>query len=639
MPLVDLTAPAGVTTEITDYQAGLRYTSADKVRFKYDQAEKIGGWVKRNATNNDPMSGVPRNIFPHRDKDGRKMILFGTSTHVYAEYANVSYDITPYKTDNVALTNPFATGASGTTITVTDAGNEIARTSPPSRIVISTVNGGASTVTFNGMTITAGEYLATWVSSSTYTLTAVSTGATPGSITGTSSGAGSGGGAVVLRYLISNGPEDGLTGYGFGTGLWGSSSWGTARTSGTGVVLSPRVWTMDAWGEDVIASIGGGEDTIYYFDISAFITAKDTTPSALDYRGTTLGWYVTSVGGSSAEIPTKVGIVLVSTPDRHVVIFGSNPEGSSTYDRMTVRWCSKESLSNWNTAITNTAGSVRLGTGTNIEAAAKARGQMVLWTDVDMYGMQFTGPPFTFSFQQLGEASGTISKNSPSMIEGASYWMGVDNFYAFDGAVKTLKCPVLNHVFDSFNQTQREKVFSAEIIEFNEIWWFYPSSGQTEVDKYVIYNYIDNTWSIGSLARTAWNDAGIYEYPTATDLNGYSYKQEFGYNNEAGAMTASIETGFFTGDQAGNSIYFVDKIIPDTTFVGTGTKQVTFTLKSKLYPSTTQTSKTATVLDTTGKVNMRARGRSFQAAYSSSTADMGWRLGTWRMQAQQDGLR
>ena len=162
MPLVDLTAPAGVTTEITDYQAGLRYTSADKVRFKYDQAEKIGGWVKRNATNNDPMSGVPRNIFPHRDKDGRKMILFGTSTHVYAEYANVSYDITPYKTDNVALTNPFATGASGTTITVTDAGNEIARTSPASRIVISTVNGGASTVTFNGMTITAGEYLATW---------------------------------------------------------------------------------------------------------------------------------------------------------------------------------------------------------------------------------------------------------------------------------------------------------------------------------------------------------------------------------------------------------------------------------------------------------------------------------------------
>jgi len=639
MPLVDLTAPAGVSTEITDYQAGLRYTSADKVRFKYDQAEKIGGWVKRNATNNNPMQGVPRNIFPHRDKDGRKMILFGTSTHVYTEYANVMYDVTPFRTDPVALTNPFATGASGTTVTVTDANNTIARTSPASRIVIASVNGGASSVTVNGITISAGEYLAAWVTDTTYTLTAVTTGATPGNISGTSSGAGPGGGAVVLRYLVSNGPEDGLTGYGFGTGLWGSSSWGTARTSGTGVVLSPRVWTMDAWGEDVLASIGGGEDTLYYFDISAFITAKDNTPSALDYRGTTLAYYVTAVGGSAASIPTKVGLVLVSTPDRHIVVFGSSPEGGTTYDRMTVRWCSQESLSDWNTAVTNTAGSVRLGTGTNIEAASKARGQMVLWTDVDMYGMQFTGPPFTFSFQQLGEASGTISKNSPSMIEGASYWMGVDNFYAFDGAVKTLKCPVLNHVFNSFNQTQREKVFSAEIIEFNEIWWFYPSSGQTEVDKYVIYNYIDNTWSIGSLARTAWHDAGIYENPTATDLDGYSFKQEFGNNDESAAMTASIETGFFTGDQAGNSIYFIDKIIPDTTFVGTGTQQLTFTLKSKLYPSTATTAKTAVVLSTTGKVNLRSRGRSFQAGYSSNTLNMGWRLGTWRMQAQADGLR
>ena len=639
MPLVDLTAPAGVTTEITDYQAGLRYTSADKVRFKYDQAEKIGGWVKRNATNNNPMQGVPRNIFPHRDTDGRKMILFGTSTHVYTEYANVMYDVTPFRTNPVNLTNPFATGGSGTTVTVTDASNTIARTSPASRIVIASVNGGASSVTVNGITISAGEYLATYVTDTTYTLTAVTTGATPGNISGTSSGAGPGGGAVVLRYLVSNGPEDGLTGYGFGTGLWGSSSWGTARTTGTGVVLSPRVWTMDAWGEDVVASIGGGEDTIYYFDISAFITAKDNTPSALDYRGTTLAYYVTAVGGDASAIPTKVGVVLVSTPDRHIVVFGSNPEGGTIYDRMTVRWCSQESLSEWNTAITNTAGSVRLGTGTNIESASKARGQMVLWTDVDMYGMQFTGPPFTFSFQQLGEASGTISKNSPSMIEGASYWMGVDNFYVFDGAVKTLKCPVLNHVFNSFNQTQREKVFSAEIIEFNEIWWFYPSEGQTEVDKYVIYNYIDNTWSIGSLARTAWHDAGIYENPTAADLSGYTYKQEFGNNDESSAMTASIETGFFTGDQAGNSIFFVDKIIPDTTFVGTGTKQLTFTLKSKLYPSTATTAKTSTVLDTTGKVNIRARGRSFQAGYSSNTLNMGWRLGTWRMQAKQDGLR
>ena len=629
MPLVDLTAPAGVTTEITDYQAGLRYTSADKVRFKYDQAEKIGGWFKRDASASNAMSGVPRNILPHRDTNGSKMIFFGTSTHVYVEYGGVIRDITPYKTANVNLTNPFTTGTAGSSVvTVTDASNTIAQTTPPSRIVISSIASG----TVDGVTITAGEYLATYVSATQYTLTAVA--GTGASISGTaSSGSTTGGGAVVLRYLVSNGPSDGLTGFGFGTGLWSSSTWGTARST-SGVVLSPRVWTMDAWGEDILASIGGGEDTLYYFDVSAFIAAPAT------YRGSTLGQYVTSVGGDASAIPTKVGVVLVSTPDRHVVVFGSTPEGSATYDRMTVRWCSQESLSDWNTQITNTAGATRLGTGTNIESAAKARGQMVLWTDVDMYSMQFTGPPFTFSFQQLGEASGTISKNSPAMIEGGAFWMGVDNFYAYDGAVKTLKCPVLNHVFDSFNQTQREKVFSAEIIEFNEIWWFYPSAGQTEVDKYVIYNYIDNTWSIGSLSRTAWHDAGIYTFPLAADANGFVYNQEYGFNDEANAMTASIETGFFTGDQAGNSIYFVNKIIPDTTFVGTGTKQIKFQMKSKLYPNTSETTKGPfTLVETKGKLNLRSRGRSFQSKYFSDNLDIGWRLGTWRMQAQADGMR
>jgi hypothetical protein len=628
MPLVDLTAPAGVVTEITDYQAGLRFTDADKVRFKYDQAEKIGGWYKRDASSS-AMSGAPRNVFPHRDKNGAKLILYGTSTHVYGEYSGTIRDITPFRTDTQTLTDPFTTGGAGTSIvTVTDVAHGVTFTSPASRVVIESI----TTMPLDGITVTAGEYYATYVTANTYTITAVAGGT--GSITGTASaGAQTGGGSCAFRYLVNNGPEDGLTGFGFGAGLWGAASWGTARST-SGVVLSPRVWTMDSWGEDIVASIGGGEDTIYYFDVSAFIAAPTT------YRGTTLGWYVNSIGGDNTNIPAKVGVVLVSTPDRHLTVFGCTPELSSTYDRLTVRWCSQESLEDWTTAITNTAGSQRLGTGTNIESASKGRGQMILWTDVDLYGMQFTGPPFTFSFQQLGEASGTISKNSPSMIEGGSFWMGIDNFYAFDGAVKTLKCPVLNHVFNSFNQTQREKVFSAEIIEFNEIWWFYPSSGSTEVDKYVIYNYIDQTWSIGALARTAWHDAGIYTYPISTDSSGFVFNQEYGYNDESGAMTAYVETGFFTGDKAGNSLYFVDKVIPDTTFTGGGTKEINFQMKTKLYPNTTETTKGPyTLASTDGRLNFRARGRSFQSKYYSDNTDIGWRLGTWRMEAQQDGLR
>ena len=627
MPYVKLTPPAGVVTEITDYQAGMRYTDADKVRFRYEQAEKIGGWQKRDAFSGTTFSGINRNILPHRDLIGATFIWYGTSTHVYAEYSNTLYDITPFRTDTQTLTNPFTTGGAGTSVvTVTDTAHGVTYTSPASRVVIESI----ATMPLDGITVTAGEYYATYVDDNSYTITAVAGGT--GSISGTASaGAQTGGGSCAFRYLINNGPPDGLTGYGVGSGLWGAASWGTARST-SGVVLSPRVWTMDSWGEDIVASVGGGEDTIYYFDVSAFKAAPTT-------RGTTLAHYVTNtLSESAADIPTKVGTVLVSTPDRHLTVFGCNPEGSTTYDRTVVRWGSQESLYVWNAQLTNTAGSQKLGTGTNIEAADKGRGQIYLWTDVDIYSMQFTGPPFTFSFQQLGEASGTISKNSPAMIEGGAFWMGTNNFYAYDGAVKTLKCPVLNRVFDSFNQTQREKVFSAEIIEFNEIWWFYPSSGSTEVDKYVIYNYVDNIWSVGSLDRTAWHDAGIYTYPVASDSAGTAFNQENGVNDVTSAITASVETGFFSGDANGDNIVFINKLIPDTSF-SEGTT-IKFQLKSKRYPNDTEITKGPySITSSTNKLNFRTRGRSFQCKWYTDSTDVSWRLGTWRAQGQADGTR
>ena len=328
MPYVKLTPPAGVVTEITDYQAGMRYTDADKVRFRFDQPEKIGGWQKRDAFSSATFSGVNRNIFQHRDLVGTKFISYGTSTHVYTEYSNVLRDVTPFRTDTQALTNPFTTGAAASsTILVTDTAHGVADTDPESRVIIQSI----ATMPLDGITVTAGEYYATYVDANSYTITAVAGGT--GSISGTAaSGAVTGGGSTEVRYLVNNGPEDGLTGFGFGAGLWGAASWGTARST-SGVVLSPRVWTMDSWGEDIVASVGGGEDTIYYFDVSAFIAAPTT------YRGTTLGWYVNSIGGDNTNIPTKVGVVLVSTPDRHLTVFGCNPELSSTYDRLTVRWC------------------------------------------------------------------------------------------------------------------------------------------------------------------------------------------------------------------------------------------------------------------------------------------------------------
>jgi hypothetical protein len=617
MPLVQLTAPPGVITDITDYQAQMRYTNADKVRFFQGYAEKIGGWTKRFSS--AQLNGVCRKIFPHRDTDGSKFIFMGTSTHFFVEYGGQVYDITPFRTDPVSLTNPYTTGGAGTNVvTVTHNNHGLTNTDPGSRVVIQ------SAVTFDGVTIAAQEYIATFVNANQYTIVASSGTATSGGQTG--------GGSVTLRYLTNNGPDDGLTGYGFGAGVWGASSWGTAR-SASGVVLSPRVWSMDAFGEDIVASVGGGEDTIYYFDVSAFVAAPST------YRGTTLAFYVTdTLSGDASQIPTKVGQVLVSTPDRHLVVFGANPQGSTTYDRMTIRFSDQESLSTWNAQITNTAGEQRLGTGTNIEAVEKGRGQIFVWTDADVYSMQFIGPPFTFSFSVLGEISGTISKNAATTIEGASFWMGVDNFYMYDGAVRTLPCPVLQHVFDDFNQVQREKVFAGQNIKFNEIWWFYPSADSDDIDKYVIYNYIDNNWSIGTLDRTAWVDSNVFANPLTVDKTGLQFNQEVGTDNAGSAINAFVETGFFNGDANGDSLYFMNRIIPDVTY--SAGSNIKFTLKSKVYPQDSEITKGPfTISSTDQRLDMRARGRSFQARYESDATGVSWRLGTWRAEGRADGSR
>ena len=648
--LVKLTAPAGIVSDITDYQAQLRYTDADLVRFSSGAPEKIGGWVYREGnlvqydyvtdtateTTINTVPGICRKIFQHKDLEGNKYLFYFTTTHVYLELGGLRYDITPFKTDPVTLTNKITTGAAGsTTVIITDSGNTIAQTDPQSRIQITTLSGTDSEqVVLDGITLTVGEYLCKYLSDTTYSLTPVS--GTGASISGTaSSGSTTGGGAMVIRYVVSNGSEDGSVNFGWGSGLYGQSTWGTPRTSGiSGTQISPRVWSVDAFGEDVICAPAEGTDTAYYIDISAFKTAKET------FKGTTLKYYIdNTLSGDGSQVPIFCGKLMVSTPDRHIVFFGANTFGTTTFDPLLVRFSNQEDLATWTPAIENSAGDQRLGTGTKIQTASKGRGQLLIHTDVDVYSMQFVGPPFTFAFQQVSDTAGSISENCVSMVEGAAYWMTSNNFYVYDGSVQSLECPVHETVFDNLSKSQIEKVMSGTNTKFNEVWWFYPSLNSTTIDKYVIYNYLDQTWSIGSsLQRTAWNDYNIFLTPLAADTDGYIYEQESGYNNVNTAMTAFIETGFFNGDEAGNNMFFLDKIIPDTKFES-GT-DIKFQLKSKRYPNGTETTKGPfTLTSSTNKLNLRARGRSFQTKYFSDTVDTQWRLGTWRAQAQADGTR
>jgi len=647
--LVNLTAPPGIVSDITDYQAQLRYTDADLVRFSSGAPEKIGGWVYRDGllvqynyvtdvdttTAINTVPGICRKIFQHKDLQGNKYLFYFTTTHVYVELGGFRYDITPFRTDPVVLTNKITTGAAGSsTVIITDSSNSIAQTDPESRILITSLSGtNNEQVVLDGITLTVGEYLCKYLSASTYSLTAVS--GTGASISGTaSSGSQTGGGAMTIRYIVSNGSEDGSTAFGWGSGLWGQSTWGTPRTAGVaGTQISPRVWSVDAYGEDIICAPAEGTDTAYYIDTSAFEDAKST------YRGTTLKKYLTDLSLDGSQVPVLCGKVMVSTPDRHVVFFGANTFGTTVFDPLLVRFSSQEDLATWTPAIENSAGDQRIGTGTKIQTASKGRGQLLIHTDVDVYSMQFVGPPFTFAFQQVSDTAGSISENCVSMVEGAAYWMTQNNFYVFDGSVQSLECSVHETVFDNLSKNQIEKVTSGTNTKFNEIWWFYPSTNSSTIDKYVIYNYVDRTWSIGSsLNRTAWNDYNIFAVPLAADTDGYIYEQESGYNNVTTAMTAFIETGFFNGDETGNNMYFMDKIIPDTKFES-GT-DIKFQLKSKRYPNGTETTKGPfTLTSSTNKLNLRARGRSFQAKYFSDAVDTQWRLGTWRAQAQADGTR
>jgi len=269
----------------------------------------------------------------------------------------------------------------------------------------------------------------------------------------------------------------------------------------------------------------------------------------------------------------------------------------------------------------------------------RTRGQSLILTDQDAHTATYSGPPFVYGFERVGTSCGLIAANAAASIDEGVVWMGQRSFFIYaGGSVRDLPCEVADYVFSDMNNDQRSKVHAVVNCRFNEIWWFYPSALSTEVDRYVIYNYLDNTWSIGNLDRTAWHDSGIFTFPIASNSAGNAFNQENGVNDESSALASSLETGYFSGDANGDNIIFIRRIIPDTSF-SSGTT-LNFEIKSKKYPNDTETTKGPfAVTSSTNKLNLRSRGRSFQCKWSSSAVDTSWRLGTWRAEGQADGTR
>ena len=569
-------------------------------------------------------------------------IGLGTNDKYYIEEGQGYYDITPIRETTSAGDVTFAASDGSSTITVTDTNHGA---------VVGDFVTFSGAVSLGGL-ITANvlnqEYkINSIVGSNSYTITAREVNSvaditvdgvyTPVAVTANSSDSGNGGSSVVGAYQINTGLDTSVFGNGWGAGTWSRGAWNSAAVIDT-LTDTLRLWSHDNFGEDLIINVYNGG--IYYWDASA------VTPL------TTRAVPLSSLAGAS-NTPTVAAKVIVSDVDRHVIAFGANPLGSSVQDPLLIRFSDQENAADWTPSTTNTAGDLLIGSGSRIVTALETRQQILVFTDASLHVMQYLGPPFTFGINMISENVTIASPNSAIAIEDNVFWMGNNEFYTYGGAVQKLPCTVRDYVFSDFNQNQSEKVFAASNTSFSEVWWYYPSANSENVDRYVVYNYQQNIWYYGTLARGAWIDRGVEQNPIAAGLDGYLYTHENGFDdgsqNPATAISAYIESSQFDiGD--GNNFSFVSRIIPDVTFRDStvSSPSVTFTMKARNFPGGNYlqeddsiVTKTATVPveQFTNQANIRLRGRSMALRVDSNETGMTWRLGSPRMDVRQDGRR
>ena len=342
---------------------------------------------------------------------------------------------------------------------------------------------------------------------------------------------------------------------------------------------------------------------------------------------------------------------MVSYIDRHIICFGANPIGSTTFDPLFVRWSDQESSIDWTPTSTNTAGGTRLSSGSSIIGALRTRQEILIWTDNGLHSMQYSGAPFIFTFSEIMQGPSMISPNAAINADNKVFFMDRGSFYIYAGSVQTLPCAVRDYIFSDINLGQSFKIFGTSNVDQNEIMWFYPSADSSELNRYVIFNYLENTWSIGTtddgFTRTAWIEANSLDFPVAaskndTTNNNYLYNHEVGNDADGSIMNAFVETSDFDLEPDGEHYMFVSKIIPDLTFKGqTGPDDTLDVLvKGVDYPLDTPTTlSTSSINSTTQQAFIRARTRQAILRFQSSGLGYGWRLGSFRLEMRQDGKK
>lgn len=638
MPLTKLQFRPGVNRETTSYTNEGGWFDIDKVRFRFGLPEKIGGWVKRSTTS---FLGTCRALHPWVTLSLDKFIGVGTNLKYYIDQGGGLVDITPLRKTTSAGSTTFSATNGDATLTVTESAHGAVVNDFVTFSAAASLGGNITAAVLNQ------EYqVASIVDDNNYTIEAravadlgdvtVDGQYTPTPVLANSSDTGNGGSSVVAKYQANVGLDTTVFSNGWGAGTWGRQGWGDAADV-TVLTDTLRIWSHDNFGEDLIINVRDGG--IYYWDASVGLGTRAVN--------------LTSLTGA-ASTPTVAKQIMVSDRDRHIIAFGCDSEDAPTVqDPLLIRFSDQASITNWAATVDNTAGTLRLGSGSEIITAVETRQQILVFTDESLYSMQFLGPPFTFGVNLISENTTIKGPLSAIAVEDRVFWMGQNEFFTFTGTVQRLPCAVRGHVFNDFNNSQSEKVIAALNSKHSEIWWFYPSASSQNIDKYVVFNYIENVWYYGTLGRTAWIDQGIYDDPIAASSDGYLYEHESGFDDgstsPASAINAYIESSQMDlGD--GHNFSFISRLIPDITFVNSSdpTPSATMTLKTRNFPggnylqtvdSTVEKSTSVPVEQFTTQANVRLRGRSFALKVSSNETGVAWRLGSPRIDVRQDGRK
>jgi hypothetical protein len=656
MTLKALKFRPGVSRENTTLTEEGRWFESDKVRFKSGTPQKIGGWEKDSGTQAGGLApatgsywGVARALWNWANLSGYNLLAVGTNLKYYIQntVGGAFNDITPLKETTAAGAATFAATDGSNIITVTDAGSN---TQAGDFVTFSAAVGLGGNITAG--ILNTEHRVATTTSSSVYTIVV--------GVNANASDVGNGGAGTVAKYQISTGSDIYTVGVGWGAGGWGgittgyaSTGWGVASPA-IGVDVQLRTWSQSNWGEDLIFNDRGG--ALYYWKNNA-------NPTIFD-RAVVLSPASPAPFTSDTYCPEICNFVQVTDQSRFAVAYGVNdPDAAdpNQQDPMLIRWSAQNDYTIWDPldGATTQAGFFRLTRGSEIICAQQTRQEVLVFTDAAVYSQQYQGLPFVFNFQLLADNTSIAGPNAVITVHDMTYWMGVDKFYVYNGRVQTLPSDLRTYVFQDINLSQQFQITAGVNDAFSEVWWFYCSANSTTIDKYVVYNYLENVWYYGSMARTAWLDAPLRDVPVAAGYGSQILYHETGNDDGSVNPPAAIDCFIQSADfnlEDGDSFGYVWRIIPDLTFDGSNAPFPTanFTIRPRQFPGTNYgtannpavqsannylSQRTYNVQQFTPQVNVRIRGRQMALRVGSDTTGVAWQLGTPTADIKPSGRR